>query len=375
MVKILISNASILTMSAKHDLFINNGYVFIKDGVIEAVGKGEVPEEYQYPELLISGRGRLVMPGFSSGFTGISLYPLRYGLRSLSRDRVINYLSTLTRTDVYYISILALTELLFKGITSLMVVDIFPDDIARAANDVGVPVTLSSPINLELPNYDPLHEFELVVRRWHNRVEDIYAALTVYHDVDDTVLSRVDEFNVKLFVVEPRDVSALRRRVSNVSNLVLVDPSEGDVSEFNVVRTSSTLNLWRPFQGFGVGVSASYSILNELKLLARSGHSPLDILVSATSATTSLIGFNHMSCIEERRKANVIILNASEPPGWPIPNTLNAVLHAVIEGGLRIETVVIGDNIVIDGGEVLSVGTDLIKKAISRIEGIIKNYY
>ncbi|MCD6428159.1 MAG: hypothetical protein J7L12_00910 [Desulfurococcales archaeon] len=127
MVKILIKDVTVFTLSSRHDLLIDRGYVFIKDGTIAGVGKGEPPEDLQYPELLVNGSGRLVMPGLSSAITSVTLYPLRYRLGGISWSEVGDYLSVLTRTDVYYLAALTFVELATRGVSSVMVTDIYLD--------------------------------------------------------------------------------------------------------------------------------------------------------------------------------------------------------------------------------------------------------
>lgn len=369
MVKILITNATIVTFSKKHDLVINNGYIFINDGIIKAVGSGEIPEELQYPELLISGRGRLVIPGFSSGYTKVTTYPLRYLLTSLTKEKIYGYLSTLSRIDVYYSAILAFTDLLYKGITSLMVSDIYLDDIARAANDVGIPVVLASPINMDLHGYDPYHELKLIMQRWHGRVENIFGAVSIYGNLNEGI--SLDEFHgSKIFVIGADNLESLKGLNSDV--VIAVDPLKEPPKELNAIRTYNTLYMWKAFQGFGIGDSITYDIFDMLGHLLRLGHNSLDLLFSATSVTSSIIGLNTMNCIEEGKKANIVIYNFTEPPAWPLLPYVEAIANAIVGGRLRVESVIVGDNILVDGGEILSVGVDLIKKATVRLEDMVK---
>ncbi|MEM0454156.1 MAG: hypothetical protein QXO98_05835 [Sulfolobales archaeon] len=372
MVKVLITNATIVTLSRKHDLIINNGYVFINDGVIRAVGSGEVPEELQYPELLISGRGRVVIPGISSGYTKVSTYPIRHVLHSLGEDKVFEYLSTLSRVDVYYSAVLAFTDLLYRGVTSMMISDIYLDDVARAANDVGVSVVLASPLNIKLRDYDPHHELKLIMQRWHNRVDNVLGAIAFYGDLrgSNSVLDEYPEG--KVFVIGADDLNSLKNLGRD--NVIAIDPIKESPAELNIIRTHKTLGMWKPFQGFGIGDSATYDVFDMLRVLARSGRNGLDLLYSAATNTASMIGLDNLSCIEEGKKANIVIYNFTEPPAWPLINSIEAVTNALIMSELKVETAIVGDNVLVDSGEVLSVGADLIKKATTRLESIIRGF-
>jgi cytosine/adenosine deaminase-related metal-dependent hydrolase len=374
-VKILITNATILTLSTKHELVINNGYLFIDGGVIKAVGSGEVPEELQYPELLISGKGRLVVPGLSSGYTRVSTYPLRYVLKSLTEDRVREYLSTLSRTDVYYSAILSFTDLLLKGVTTLMISDIYLDDIARAAHEVGLFTILASPIDINVGGYDPYHELKLIMQRWHGRVEEVKGAILTQEGLNDEVVNLYESYKCRVFIKGLKNLEGLNKVVDKIGldNIVAVDPTEV-INDLKIIRTYTTLNSWRPFQGLGIGDEPSYNLTDVLKTLLRSHHNGLDILFSATNSTTSIIGLDDMNCIEVGKRANIVIYNFTGPPGWPLLNSVDAIVNAVIYGNPVIESVIVGDNILLDGNEVLNVGVDLIKKATNRLEGILRDY-
>jgi len=373
-VKILITNATILTLSTKHELVIDNGYVFIDGGVIKAVGSGEVPEELQYPELLISGKGRLVAPGFSSGYTRVSTYPLRYVLKSLTEDRVREYLSTLSRADVYYSAILSFTDLLLKGVTTLMISDIYLDDIARAAHEVGLFTILASPIDINVDGYDPYHELKLIMQRWHGRVDEVKGAI-ITQEGSDEVVNLYESYRCKVFIKDLKNLECLNKVVSKVGldNIVAVDPTEV-LNELKIIRTYTTLNSWKPFQGLGIGDEPFYNLIDVLKNLLRLRHNGLDILFSATNSTTSIIGLDDMNCIEVGKRANIVIYNLTGPPGWPLLNSVDAIVNAIIYGNPVIESVIVGDNVLLDGNEVLNIGVDLIKKATSRLEGILRDY-
>ena len=90
---------------------------------------------------------------------------------------------------------------------------------------------------------------------------------------------------------------------------------------------------------------------------------------------TSLIGFDGMGAVDVGSKANIVMFNMSEPPGWPIPSSIDSVVNAVVGGDLRVESLIVNDDVVVDSGETLNVGADLIKKAVSRFEPVIKKYY
>ncbi len=369
MVKILIKDATIFTLSSRHDLLIDRGYVFIKDGTIAGVGKGEPPEDLQYPELLINGNGRLVMPGLSSAITSVTLYPLRYRLGGISWSEVGDYLSVLTRTDVYYLAALTFVELVTRGVSSVMVTDIYLDNVARAASDVGIYATLAVPFDCGIKDFNPESELKLLINRWHGKVEGIKAAILTCREDNEKVYSLAKELGIKVFVLKPPSTKVLK-----YGNVVCINPAEG--RGVRVVRFGDDLSRWTPDEGLGIGVRPSYSMLDVVREVTwRTGKHPLDVLVSSTLINTSLIGFDNLGAIDVGSRANIVMFNMSEPPGWPIPSNINSIVKAVVEGDLRVESLIVNDDVVVDAGETLNVGADLIKKAVSRLEPVIKKYY
>ncbi len=369
MVKILIKDATILTLSSRQDLLIDRGYVFVKDGVVAGVGKGDPPEDLQYPELLINGKGRLVMPGLSSAITSVTLYPLRYRLEGILWGEVSDYLSVLTRTDVYYLAALTFVELATRGVSSVMVTDIYLDSVARAANDVGIYATLAVPFNCGIRDFNPENELRLLINRWHGRVEGVNAAVLTCREDNEEVYSLAKELGIRVFVLRPSSTNVMK-----YGNIVCINPVKG--GGVGVVRFGDDLSKWGPDEGLGVGVRPSYSMLDVVREVAwRSSKHPIDVLAASTLINTSLIGFNNIGALDVGSKANIVMFNMSEPPGWPIPSSINSVVKAVVEGDLRVESLIVNDDVVVDAGETLNVGADLIKKAVSRLEPIIKKYY
>jgi len=373
-VKVLIANATILTLSSKGKLVIGKGYVYVSNGIIEAVGEGEPPVEYQYPELLINGDGRVVAPGFSSAFTTVTLYPLRYRAGDVEWIRYSDYMSVLSRTDVYYLAVLSLMEMVSRGISSALITDIFLDNVARAANDVGIYVTLAVPFNCGLKDFDPDQELRILMSRWHGRVENIKVAALYCGTPSAKWVKEISDMGIKVFLlgcrkgldIIPKDIRG---------NVVLVNPGHNVVEGFKVVRYGTELRLWRPEEGLGIGVKPSYSMVQVVReVILRTGKHPLDALYSATVLNNKLISHDLLGPLEQGMRANIVMYDTSEPPGWPALADLESVVRAIVEGDLSVETVLVGDDVLVDNKETLTVGYDIVKKAVSRLEPILRKF-
>ena len=375
MVKILIHGATVLTLSLTDEPVIREGYVYISDGRITAVGKGEPPEELKYPELLINGRGRLVMPGLSAPLTSVTLYPLRYALRGFAWDEVRDFLTTLTRTDVYYLACAAFQEMMLRGVTSALITDIYLDSVARAARDAGIYVALAPPFGWGLDDFGVENELRLLTGRWHERVEEVRAAVLGVGDAGISLAAdQAIKYGLTLYALEADEESVSRAVDKGVKKVIRVNPRSEGVKQ--AIYYGEGLKLWRPGSGLGLGVEPSYSMIGVIERASRlSGSHPLDALYSATVTNPSLIGHGWLGGIEVGRRANVVMLNTWEPPGWPAPRNLPSIVRAVVNGGLRVETVIVGDNVLVDAGESMTLGYEVMSKVRSRFDKDVVKYY
>ncbi len=370
MVRILITNATIITMSYKHDLIISKGYVFLRNGVVEGIGEGDPPDEFQYPELLINGEGRIVAPGLVSGMTTVTLYPLRYLVNDVCWDKFSDFISLLSRSDVYYLAALTFMELMKRGVTAALVTDIFLENVARAANDLGIYVTLAVPFGCGIKDFDPEHELKLLMSKWEGKFSNIKVAALYCGDPPKEWIDLVNNVGVRAYVLNAS------RRVKGLSKVVYINPKfEVQEGVDNVIRYGSDLRLWRPNEGLGIGVNPSYSmssIMRSVTLLT--GKSEVDVLASATVINSKLIGHESLGNLESGATANIVMYDTSEPPGWPVITDLRSLTKALVLGDLIVETVIVGDDILVDNKETLTIGYDLVKKAVHRLRPILKRY-
>lgn len=363
MVKVLIDGASVLTID-KEVNYVSKGYLYIENGSIKSLGHGPAPEELLYPELLLGGAGRLVTKGFASGFTVLSLYPLRYNLEDVDWFLMKELLKAVKRTDMYFISVLSLAELVSRGVTEALVVDTYLDEVARASRDVGVNVTLTPPLNCGLDDQQQLNELKLLLGRWYGRVEGVKIGIAVCHELREEHVALAKETGLPIYALELEKEPP--RCLENVE-IVTINPIFD--AGFPTIYYGKMLKNWKRGGGLGIGVRPSYSIREAVKeVLWSQNIDPLDVLLSGTRITSELINQRESSSIKEGSRSSVVIYNLSEPPGWPIPRTLYSAVRAVVEGELPIETVIVGDDIVLDREGILTVGYEIFKKAIKKFE-------
>jgi cytosine/adenosine deaminase-related metal-dependent hydrolase len=364
LVKILIEGASLVLLGERAE-FVKQGYIYIENGVIKGLGAGRVPEEYQYPELLLSGSGRLLLKGFASGFTVLSLYPLRYKVDFVDWFLVKEILKSMQRSDMYYVATLSLAELVSSGVTEALVVDIYLDEVARAARDVGINVTLAPPLNCGLNDEHQLQELRLLLSRW-KQVEGVKIAIAVCDELRGKYVDIAREFRIPIYVISPE--KEIEESPGGV-DVVLLNPRTA--SKLKTIYFGNMLGSWREGCGLGIGVRASYSVREVLKeLIWMKKADPLGALTAGTRTTSEFIAYEESSLIKEGARSSIVVFNLSEPPGWPPPDSIDSAAKAITEGDLRIETVIIGDDIVLDREGLLTVGYEIFKKAIKKVEEV-----
>lgn len=170
--KIAIKNANIITMD-KYMTHIENGYVIIKDDKIAMIGDMKDYENIAEDE--IDAHGGILMPGMINTHTHISMIPFR-SLGDDCKDRLRRFLFPLeiefmTKELVYKSAKYAICELLLNGVTTIMDMYYFEDEVARAADELGIRGVLGETI-VNFPScdsekaYGGLEYGEKFIKKW-----------------------------------------------------------------------------------------------------------------------------------------------------------------------------------------------------------------
>lgn len=360
--RILVEGVSILTMSLKREPFIDKGYIYLEKGVIRSVGRGEPPEDLEAPDLVIGGRGRLAIPALVILSARPSLYPFRL-LPAAPED----VLSTMSRGDVQLFSAASLAGMALRGVSTILSMDPHTEPLARASEQIGLRV-VSAPCLGQLGREEWEEEISSASRKWHRKDNRVLVAGSIC----DPSKARGDEASkmpsdVPLILVGDSCRSLRGERI-----LAINPPQECAMPPDISIYTEGALGMWKPGAGLGFWGDASWSPYNIFSALRRMGHSPLDILASATVWASPKIGIPSGS-IEPGRLGDIAVLDISQPPWWVPPEILDPLRASelVVTGIPRLETLIVGDEIVVDGGELLTAGRDLFSRAFSKASEIL----
>ncbi|ACF07380.1 5-methylthioadenosine/S-adenosylhomocysteine deaminase [Metamycoplasma arthritidis] len=187
---ILIKNAKVLTNNENFDI-LENALVYIKENRIFYVGNE--PQKLKVNKI-IDAKNNLVMPGLINCHTHIGMGIFRnYGNDVSLEEWLYKYIfpieDQLEADDVYYSSLLSMAEMISTGTTSFIDMYFFIDEIAKAAEKIGMRGIIS--LGLTHDNIDnKLKIVEDFYYKWHNkangRIQTMVAPHAVYtNDKED----------------------------------------------------------------------------------------------------------------------------------------------------------------------------------------------
>ncbi len=149
MFDVLIKNAELITNDESKPL-ITNGYIGIKDGRIDFISDS-LPENAEAREV-IDGRNKIAMPGLVNAHTHSAMTLMRnyaddLALEKWLFDNIFPVEAKLTDKDVYWGTMLGISEMLKSGITAFADMYMFMDEVARAVTETGIKANLcKSPV-------------------------------------------------------------------------------------------------------------------------------------------------------------------------------------------------------------------------------------
>ena len=141
----LIKNASIITMCSEEEV-IENGYIAICDDIITYVG-AEFPKGF-LAQTIIDANNKVVLPGFINMHTHSPMVLLRsyaddLPLQEWLFDKIFPIEDKITAEDTYWLSLLAIMEMLQSGITCFADMYFNMERVAKAVSKAGVRAHLS----------------------------------------------------------------------------------------------------------------------------------------------------------------------------------------------------------------------------------------
>ena len=152
---------------------------------------------------------------------------------------------------------------------------------------------------------------------------------------------------------------------------ILVDPP-GMIRPSDTVVTFLNIGRWVNGVGLSIGVAPQYNMFDIARRLWITGKtSSREALVHATSRIAEIFSLENLGAVAEGAKPDIIVLDFSEPPSWPLIPFDDIVYDMVLDSNRRIETVIVNGEVIVDGGDPLNVGYDKVYKAKEKITDLV----
>lgn len=208
--KILLDNIDLIPMS-EEKTYIKNGYLLIEGQFIKEIGKGPAPAgEY---DRIIDGHERVVLPGFVNCHTHAAMTLLRgyaddMPLMEWLENKIWPLEAKLSADDVYWGTMLAISEMLRSGTVCFADMYFFMDAAARAVENSGIRAVLSrGMVGVGPENEIAFCESRDMIEKWHGacngRITCMlgpHAPYTCPPDYLERVIQLSDELGVGLHI-------------------------------------------------------------------------------------------------------------------------------------------------------------------------------
>lgn len=372
--KILIENVSMYPLPNKQ--FIEKGFIYLDKGVITSINPGDPPPELEFAEYVIDGRYSIVLPGFALGIGDI----LKYVFRFKKNSKLDDILSMLSLSELEILVATNLASIMLNGATSIVTATKFLDPrivstLARAASECWIRSRIVIPAN----NIDESFVEELVKTvlksvKDQNAVNKNLITFGFYLDNEKSKISTeiIKTYNIKLYINQ----NLLRSiDLHGIEENSIIVQTQNDLNLVNsITKKVITFNpsLWQLGAGL---VSLNHHHLNPKAFIT----SINKIIENSIATLDTMCHYNPLNLdigihtLENGKTVDIIILDFSKPPTGPIPVTNENVAIELASANYLVDTVIIGGELVVDQGFILTIGDKHVKKTRSIIESIILN--
>lgn len=203
--KTIIKNVKIITMDNNMTEF-ENGFVVIENENISFIGDMKDFEETNNCNI-VDGNNGILMPGMINTHTHLSMIPFR-SLGDDCKDRLRRYLFPLENECMnedlaYYSAKYAICEMLLSGVTTIMDMYYFEDEVAKASEEMGIRAFLGETV-INFPTCDSKEAFgglnyaKKFIEKWKNN--DLITPFIAPHAPntnDTTSLIKANEISKK----------------------------------------------------------------------------------------------------------------------------------------------------------------------------------
>lgn len=428
---ILLKNMDIITVDDDGTRLVKNANVGISGGLIGFIDTtGEKSAGFK-ADRIIDGKNKLAMPGLVNAHTHCAMTILRNFANDLPLEdwlfkKVFPAEDKLTDDDIYWGTLLGISEMIKSGTTAFSDMYLHMDYVAQAVLESGARANLSrSPLTFKgCDEIEIINETEFCLdyhKQWNNRAN---GRIKVYIEVHSAYLFDEDSLKasaelakrlntgIQIHILETAKEreESIRRYGMNSAEICekcgvfdvpvvaahCVHLSDSDIDllkhkNVNVAHNpTSNLKLGSGIARIpemldkginiclGTDGAASNNNLDMIEethiaALIHKGLNRNPQLINAEQAIkmatwngAKAIGFgNETGSIKEGMKADIIILDTDKAHLCPVNDSIAAVVYAA--QGSDVDTVIIDGNIVMENRELKTIDEELVKHKVSGI--------
>ena len=169
--KILVKNCSMIPMT-EEKTFVSNTSIGIENEIISFIG--ETPSDF-VPDRILNGYNKVVLPGLVNSHTHIPMSLLRNYADDLALEewlfkKVMPIESKFTENDIYWGSMLSISEMLLSGTTCFNDMYYMMDEEAKAVETTGIRAVLGIGIvGTSVENNDRFNRALQFHKDWYNQ--------------------------------------------------------------------------------------------------------------------------------------------------------------------------------------------------------------
>lgn len=278
-------------------------------------------------------------------------------------------LNELSENDLYYLALLGVVSRFLRGFTTIGI-KIPKIDIAVKIVDT-LNIRLIAILDIDRIDRREISDQIIRARKWHNYREGLLK-ISIYTGDIDTLrdIAHLIPSETPMFIK-----GDLCREIEEIKNLiVLVDPprekkclenTSGNMVLYTERVTEEPEDLSKTLYSSGYRDPSDF-----LRDLFKSKIDPKISLSKLTRESAALYNIS-AGLIEKGFLGDIAIYDVSEAPILIPFDKEDLISRYILRGSLRLETLIIDGELIIDNSETLYIGKALYKKARSRLEEIL----
>ncbi|MGC9148595.1 MAG: hypothetical protein ACP5GI_04065 [Sulfolobales archaeon] len=323
---------------------------------------------------MIRGENKLIAPGlidvFSIPYLSIikDLVGFRVGdVDDLDR-KIVNKLS---ETELYYLSVLGIASRVVNGFTTVVA------KLPKVEIGVKIVDTLNTrlivAIDLDSMDRERILDYFIRAKKWHN-YRDGLLKITIFTRRKEILEMTLPHIPHEMPALAGGDLCQEDLSAEVNKRVVFIEYLEGSCASRN--RFEQRITYTNSFEGiregvfYGTGPNKPQDLLT---LFTKQSNSYYDILNKLSREAARLFNIPAGS-LERGYLSDFVIYDFSEAPVIGIFMNEEIASRHIIDRELKIETMIVDGEIVIDGGETLYIGKDLFRKARSVLRETLKEF-